>query len=308
MEYLKQVDPQQWEQIPQLTELYNNLPNTLRCSRIKNETTFRQKTNKATDYAYIGYNTPNVTTYIVIDLDYDGSMFAYYDTGLPRPQFVLKNPSNGHCQYVYRLKDPVSFHKNSRQAPIDLLNAVERALTVALGGDRGFTGYLAKNALNPSHDVYITGAKPYSLSDLSDYLDLEPKPTYAPNDEQYGRNCGIFDAVRRLAYGIASECDYPQLYNQCLHWCEEQNTKYPDPLPYNELRSISKSIATYCTSQGYKRSLSKLQAIKGAKGGKISKRKPVPTSERTTQPWLKLGISRATYYRRQKQGKKQAKK
>ena len=304
MQYLKQVNPLEWEQIPQLTELYSNLPNTLRCSRIKNETSFRQKTKQATEYAYICYNTPKVTTYIVIDLDYDGSIFAYYDNALPRPQFVLKNPQNGHCQYVYQLKDPIPFHKNSRQAPINLLNAVEHALTVALGGDRGFTGYLAKNALNPSHDVYITGAKPYTLGDLAEYLSLEYiQPTTSPNDEEYGRNCGIFNAVRKLAYKVASQCDYGQLYDQCLHWCEQQNTKYPDPLPYNELKSISKSIASYCTSQAYKQSLSELQARKGAKGGKKSKRPPVATSERTTQPWLKLGISRRTYYNRKKQGK-----
>lgn len=305
MEHLKQINPQQWQQIPELTELYSNLPHTLRCSRIKNETSFRQKTNKANEYAYIGYNTPKVTTYIIIDLDYDGSMFAYSDIGIPRPQFVIKNPVNGHSQYVYQLKDPVSFHKTSKLAPIRLLNAVEHALTDALGGDKGFTGYLAKNALNGSHDVYITGAKPYTLSDLTDHLDLEDKPTStnAPNDEAYGRNCGIFDAVRHLAYGIASECDYPQLYSQCLHWCEQQNAKYPDPLPYNELKSISKSIANYCTSQAYRRSLSELQAVKGAKGGKISKRKPVPTSEATTKPWEAMGISRRTYYNRKKQGK-----
>jgi hypothetical protein len=46
------------------------------------------------------------------------------------------------------------------------------------------------------------------------------------------------------------------------------------------------------------RSLSEIQAAKGAKGGKVSKRKPVATSERTTKPWLELGISQSTYYRR----------
>ena len=35
----------------------------------------------------------------------------------------------------------------------------------------------------------------------------------------------------------------------------------------------------------------------------MSKRKPVPTSEATMKPWVKLGISRATYYNRKKQDK-----
>jgi len=252
----------------------------------------------------VGYNTPKVTTFIVIDLDYDGSMFAYSDIGVPRPQFVIKNPKNGHCQYLYRLKDPVSFFKNSQQAPIDLLNAIEYALNEVLGGDKAFTGYLAKNALNSAHEVYYTGAEPYTLHGLADYLDLPTyTPTTADNDEFYGRNNAIFHAVRHLAYKIAFTCDYTQIYTQCLHWCEEHNTQYSPQLPYNELKSISKSIANYCTGKRFKREFGALQAVRGAKGGKISKRKPVPTSEATTKPWEAMGISRRTYYNRKKQGK-----
>ncbi|MFL0979321.1 hypothetical protein ACJO1P_27970 [Vibrio parahaemolyticus] len=48
------------------------------------------------------------------------------------------------------------------------------------------------------------------------------------------------------------------------------------------------------------------QAKKGAKGGKIggkiSKRKPVESSERTLKPWEELGIHRATYYRKKEKG------
>lgn len=305
MEYLKQVNPDEWENIPPLVELYQDLPTTLRCSPHKNNTDFRRKTPKqATQNAYIGYNTPKVTTFIVIDLDYDGSIFAYHDAGIPRPQFVLKNPKNGHCQYLYRLKDPVSFFKNSRQAPIDLLNAIEYALNDVLGGDKAFTGYLAKNALNSAHEVYYTGVEPYTLHQLAEYLDLPThKPTQAHNDEFYGRNDAIFNAVRHLAYKIAYKCTYTQIYDQCMQWCEQFNAQYSPNLPYNELKSISKSIAGYCTSERFRRQYSELQAVRGSKGGKASKRKPVPTSEASTEPWLAMGISRRTYYNRKKQGK-----
>lgn len=272
MEYLKQVNPDEWENIPPLAELYQDLPKTLRCSPHKNNTDFRRKTPKqATQNAYVGYNTPKVTTFIVIDLDYDGSIFAYHDAGIPRPQFVLKNPKNGHCQYLYRLKDPVSFFKNSRQAPIDLLNAIEYALNDVLGGDKAFTGYLAKNALNSAHEVYYTGVEPYTLHQLAEYLDLPThKPTQAHNDEFYGRNDAIFNAVRHLAYKIAYKCTYTQIYDQCMQWCEQFNAQYSPNLPYNELKSISKSIAGYCTSERFRRQYSELQAVRGSKGGKVS--------------------------------------
>lgn len=270
MEYLKQIDPQEWEQIPALAQLYQDLPTTLRCSPHKNNTDFRRKTPKqATQNAYVGYNTPKVTTFIVIDLDYDGSIFAYHDNGIPRPQFVIKNPKNGHCQYLYRLKDPVTFFKSSRNAPIRLLNAVTDALNDVLGGDKAFTGYLAKNALNSAHEVYYTGAEPYTLHQLAEYLDLPTlKPTQAHNDEFHGRNDAIFNTVRKMAISIAYTGTYTQIYDQCLEWCEEYNTRYSPQLPYNELKSISKSIAGYYTSNDFRRDFSQLQAVRGAKGGK----------------------------------------
>ena len=304
MECIKRVDTQQWEEVPLLAELYHNLPTTLRCSTVKNSTLFRKKTDRASSYAYVSYNPPNVTRYIVLDLDYSDALFAYYDNNAPLPQFIIKNPENGHCHYVYQLKDPVTFYGKSKSAPIRLLAATEQALTALLNADKGFTGYLAKNALSRRHETYITGQKPYTLSELSQSLDLEhiESPNEPMNDHTYGRNSGTFNTVRKSAYKIAWKLSYTQLYKECLALAEAHNTRYDKPMSYNEVKGIAKSIATYCKSPAYMRSLSEIQAVKGAKGGKISKRKPLPTSERTTKPWLKLGISRATYYNYKKKG------
>jgi hypothetical protein len=305
MECIKRVDTQQWEEIPLLAELYHNLPTTLRCSMVKNSTLFRKKTDRANSYAYIGYNPPNVTRYIVLDLDYDNALSAYEDHNAPLPQFIIKNPVNGHCHYIYQLKDPVTFYGKSKSAPIRLLTATEQALTALLEADKGFTGYLAKNALSRHHETYITGVKPYTLNDLSRNLDLERIENLNEpiNDHTYGRNSGTFNAVRKPAYKIAWNLNYTQLYKECLALAEAHNARYDKPMSYNEVKGIAKSIAGYCKSPAYMRSLSEIQAAKGAKGGKISKRKPVATSERTVKPWLKLGISRATYYNRKKKNK-----
>lgn len=302
MECIKRVDPQKWKEVPLLAELYHNLPTTLRCSTVKDSTLFRKKTDRANTYAYVGYNPPNITRYIVLDLDYCDALFAYYDNNAPLPQFIIRNPENGHCHYVYQLKDPVTFYGRSRSAPIRLLTATEQALTALLNADRGFTGYLAKNALNCNHDTYITGVKPYTLNELSQNLDLESieNPSVAMNDHTYGRNSGTFDAVRVQAYKIAGKLNYTELYNECLSLAESYNNRYDKPMSYNEVKGIAKSIAGYCKSQAYIRSLSELQARKGSKGGKVSKRKPVATSERTTKPWVDLGISQSTYYRRKR--------
>lgn len=309
MEYLKQIDPDEWENSPSLVELYNLLPQTLRCSPHKNNTDFRRKTPKqATQNAYVGYNTPKSTTFIVVDLDFKDAKFAYSDLGLPRPQFIIENPKNTHAHYVYRLKDAVTFFKNSRQAPIDLLNAVIYALTDALGGDKGFTGYLAKNALNSSHNVYYTGAEPYTLGELASYLDLadlnNSQVQKAQNDEFFGRNDAIFNTVRKIALSIAYTGTYTQIYAQCLRWCEEQNAQYSPQLPYNELKSISKSIAGYYVGDSFRREFSELQASRGAKGGKARSAKYQDKREQAkklheqglnnNQIASKLGVSRRT--------------
>lgn len=302
MECIQRVDSRKWEEVPSLVELYDNLPTTLRCSTVKDATLFRKKTDRASIYAYVGYNPPNVTRYIVLDLDYEDALFAYYDNNAPLPQFIIQNPDNGHCHYVYQLKDPVTFYGKSKSAPIRLLTATEQALTALLKADKGFTGYLAKNALNRNHETYITGRKPYTLNELSQNLDLEPigNPNEPINDHTYGRNSGTFDAVRVQAYKIAGKLNYTQLYNECLSLAESHNARYDKPMSYNEVKGIAKSIAGYCKSQAYIRSLSELQARKGSKGGKVSKRKPVATSARTRKPWVELGISQSTYYRRKR--------
>lgn len=303
---IQRVDPRNWQQTAQLQELYDNLPRKIRCSTRKDSTIFRAKSGQQSGhtFAYIGYNPPNTTRYIIIDLDYDNAIFAYYDNNAPIPQFIVKNPVNGHCHYIYQLKDPVTFYARSKSAPIRLLTATEQALTELLGGDKGFTGYLAKNALNPAHDTYITGSKPYTLNDLSSNLDLEriENPNEPLNAADYGRNSGTFNTVRVQAYKLASELDYTQLYSECLMLAEQHNSTFVgNMMSYNEVKSIAKSIANYCKSERFQRDFSERQAKRGSKGGKVSKRKPVSTSERTTQPWLELGISRATYYNRKRQ-------
>ena len=73
-----------------------------------------------------------------------------------------------------------------------------------------------------------------------------------------------------------------------------------EPLPYSEAKATAKSIAKYCWKRdGYHyNEFIYRQALKGSKGGKVSKRSVVATSARTLKPWEELGISRATYYRK----------
>ncbi|WP_310649964.1 primase C-terminal domain-containing protein [Colwellia sp. MB3u-22] len=90
-----------------------------------------------------------------------------------------------------------------------------------------------------------------------------------------------------------------------LKHAQSVNMMFSEPLPYSEIKATAKSIAKYCwkrDSYHYNEFIYR-QAIKGSKGGKVSKRKPVATSEQSLKPWLELGISESTYQRRKRLGK-----
>ena len=75
---------------------------------------------------------------------------------------------------------------------------------------------------------------------------------------------------------------------------------FSEPLPYSEIKATAKSIVKFFWKRdGYHyNEFIYRQAIKGSKGGKVSKRKPVAIPEQSLKPWEDLGISRATYYRK----------
>jgi hypothetical protein len=93
--------------------------------------------------------------------------------------------------------------------------------------------------------------------------------------------------------------------DEVIKHCLSVNEAFLEPLPYSEVKATAKSIATYCWKKDaycYQEFIDR-QARKGALGGKKSKRLAVETSERSQEPWKKLGIAQRTYYRWKKLGK-----
>lgn len=84
--------------------------------------------------------------------------------------------------------------------------------------------------------------------------------------------------------------------------CTSLNEGLPEPMTFNEVKGIARSISRYCWRKDgyYYQEFIDRQSRKGAIGGKKSKRGVKVDSERSTKPWEAMGISRATYYRRQK--------
>ena len=142
----------------------------------------------------------------------------------------------------------------------------------------------------------------YELNYLAEFVDLRPL-TNKEKEYGLGRNCTLFDNVRHWAYSAIREHrgnTWEQWYHSVLKQAQSVNMMFFEPLPYSEVKATAKSIAKFCWKQDgyhYNEFITR-QSIKGAKGGKVSKRKAVVTSEQSLKPWEDLGISRATYYRR----------
>jgi hypothetical protein len=256
-----------------LQQFYDDLPSKPYCSDTKCLSLVRPKAT-ASKQPYIQANHPSLIKWLFIDIDSDlkheklvsyfdeNLLFRFHDRNLPQPQIIMRNRNNGHVQYAYKLKDPVSLFENSRQAPVKYLKALQYALTLQLGGDLSFGGSLAKNPLDTqTWDIFITGAEPYTLADLHGWLDLDdpinqpPKrPKNASNDEYVspfaglGRNCDTFDYLRFIAYPIASGMTQTALFNHLLALGLEFNSRFEQPLLHNELKCIARSIAKFCNS------------------------------------------------------------
>lgn len=276
--YLAKIDPQFYEKSQVLSAFYDDLPRNPYCSNAKGYCYIRTKNNAIT-HAYIQPNQPQIAKWLWYDIDRADATLAYHIRDLPPPTIVVKNSTNGHAHYGYRLAIEVGLSGQSRKAPIAYLEAVYKALGRALGADQNYSGNLIKNPLNSAHECYLTGANSYSLDELADYfLDLSAASTSAStsaNDVIFGRNCATFEHTRHKAYRIAHKyMRYSDLYQHVLAIASAYNAQFDAPMFDNELHHIARSITRYCLSAKFvahaKESaiaFSELQRHRASKGG-----------------------------------------
>lgn len=303
MENIQRVDTKKWRDYPILVDLFNDLPLKPYCSPVKGVCYVNPK-KLAINEHYIQPNHPAVTKWLCFDVDDPDALFAHYENTVPIPNLIIVNPENGHAHLCYRLKVSVGLTGKSEVKPINLLRAVYYSLRRSLGADVGYVGNLIKSPFaRDMWHVYITSVKDYDLMELADLADLTPIPTANANDDIFGRNVSLFNHVRHQAYPIADQHSYKTLLEHLFDIAREYNTDVlTPPLFDNEIYTTCKSIARYCMSNRFNNGKvseahREVQRMRGKKGGSKSKRKPVSTSERTTKPWLELGISQSTYYR-----------
>ena len=277
------IDPYNFAQYANMQRLFDKLPNGLPLAKNKAE-----KANKYSHKSLVAeysHFTPNINKKfihcLVFDLDDHLQQFNFMywsEVGLPPPNIIITNPSKPNsCQYVYLLEYPVYCQKNpSVKAWLDDIYRVMREL---LNADKFFNRTRSKNPFSPLHDVFVSGAEPYTLTDLADKaflidcdinspttyinpfktttttISVKPQialdlPLQAVNDPSLysGRNDETFHKIRFVGYPNAYRSD-DDLFNLLLNACIQYQKRFDTPLDTRECEYIARSITKFCKEQ-----------------------------------------------------------
>ena len=264
---------------------------------------------------YIQQNQPHAQFWLVFDVDREGAAIDWSDRNAPAPNITVINPVNGHAHLLYALNIAVRTAPDASVKALKYAAAVERSLCEKLCADVNYSGLICKNPFHLEWLVMEWREEAYTLDELADYLDLSASERRSI-DKHYGmgRNCHLFEMTRKWAYRAIRQGwpEFSQWLDAVIQRVEMYNASLPVPLSPAECRAIGKSIAKYTYRKFSPEGFSAVQAARGRKGGNAnssenqaikgqkSKRVAVATSARTLKPWVTLGISRATYYRKLK--------
>ncbi|EKN4766077.1 replication initiation protein [Yersinia enterocolitica] len=258
---------------------------------------------------YIQFNQPHAMFWLGFDVDRLGAAIDWSDRNAPAPTLTITNPENGHAHLLYALKTSIRTAPDGKMKPLKYAAAVENALRKKLDADVGFSGLICKNPNHSQWKIAVWQPELYTLDWLADSLDLS-----AANDKEIvadyglGRNCTLFDRTRKWAYRAIRQGwpEYEQWRQACSERVRAYNVQFSDPLDEHEASGIAKSIAKWTyhhlSPQGFAEYVSRthtpaLQSLRGRKsrgGGRPKDNQALVN----TKPWLSLGISRATYYRK----------
>lgn len=287
---------------------------------------------------YLQFNPPHAVFWIVLDVDApialadtekpSEQMLAILDGQIPLPNFMVVNRENGHAHAFYALETAVAKGEHASQKALRYVAAIEAALIRTIGADACYSGLVAKN---PHHDHWRLVEfrhEPYTLSELHDGLDLKgPSKSRLRKEaigQGLGRNCDLFDRLRHHAYKMVEmyrEDANEALWQRYIQGKAKDYNDFPQPLDAKEVQHVAKSVARWVwrhyTGQMSNAAFSKRQAVRGARGGRISARaresaaggqdafceqmKAVRANrESHGEPWIELGISRRQWFRDRK--------
>ena len=280
--------------------------------------TFKMPRSKALKKAYLQYNHENLSWRLVFDVDCN---IAHLETegfrsiGLPEPSWWLVNTTGnyGRAHVCYELAAPIPRTELAHLKPIQYAAAIQagiiqQMLKEGVQVDLSFAELLCKNPRYLKGRKLLGCGHEYSLDELADWVPLDKKKPKKPLG--LGRNCALFDLLRFFAYAQKRSCSsHSMLSKCCLAKAAEINQGFDVPLPLAEVNATVKSVSKWVwqrfdvekSDKKHQERIERthtpeIQRLRGLKSGAVR----FQGSKTALEPWKAEGISRATWYRRQK--------
>ena len=254
--------------------------------------------------------------YVAVALDVDASeaiervWTCALGTGpLPRPNVVMRRKASGHLHAVWLLRRPVYRVPSARVGPLRLYARIVEFYTRAIGAE---VGYAASLTANPFHAEYETtwpceddGGGSYTLRALAKPLprpaqSAEPVERLDPLATLRGRHVWLTLAGLRAAGSRRHTDDEVAAAINKLHR-EEMPRFALAPLSQTDVDGIIDGIIRMRDvwrrrPEGWHDpAFLARQSHRGRKSGAERRRDTI--REHDPDPWRRLGVSRATWYR-----------
>ena len=243
--------------------------------------------------------------FLMVDYDVkDNNPVVYHDHYDIEPNFITYNPENLNHQAFWRIANPVHCQDGSKhRKPYLFLRAIENAYDEKYGCDKHFARYISRNPLHAFADTDWRHDRKHTLNELAEVVNLNQKRIVAGERQQQGagRNREVFDDLRLWAYKQDKDCSFDDWLNKLLVKAIGYNT-YSKPMDLKEVEQIAKSVAKYTFNESFTDYVTRTHTseIQAARGRKSAAKRWKDHVKQT--PWLDMGISKATYYRRKKNG------
>ena len=231
-------------------ELFNpkRLPQAPYCTTGKGNAVVIRRLSSALKNPLLQINLPFLTWWLVFDVDQPQAGLAWEDAGLPLPTWCAVNPENGHAHIVYALSIPVKTAEASNLKALRYLAAVYDAMASKMQADKQYSGLLTKNPTHKQWRTYWGCRTPYELGELAEYIDLKNITPSADSDQcGYGRNCTLFDSLRKWAYVAVRQYrgDKVMLWREAVATQAIKLNQFAVPLDGKETLGIGKSVAKW---------------------------------------------------------------
>lgn len=258
----------------QLELFASNLPLKPYCSDDLEFGLLIRQAKTAIQKRYIQHNKPTSVHWLAFDCDYPNAIEDARSNLLPAPNIAVLNRQNGHSHLLYGLEVPVHRTAVARAKPLQFLAKVEYALRESLRADVGYSGLIVKN---PHHNHWLTyeiNPRSYDLPELADWLTLPERLPTKGQQVGLGRNCTLFENLRRWAYrevlNYRLVSNFGAFKDAVLTQAIAFNS-FPTPLPQSEIRSTALSVSKWTwekyTGRVTDEEFSLIQANRGRLGG-----------------------------------------